>query len=581
MLENRSVTDINLSDNPIRSRGALILADASLRNPTWHFLKLSGGRLPLLYLKGTGFRTDAALAKKKQREVVGLTIDGPGNEAEPDAAAAHAGGTSTSGTSAGHSGVGESEVRGGHSGTLEHSDASAVPPGRSAPLLRVGAGETVGASAVPFEVVTTWDNVLPGYSMWVYLGGKPTDNARLPLPGSSATRVLRQSQSRKLDGSAATRSKTVTFSVDGESRNSGAKSDARHANMGEDGNEETKTFVGAHASGGLDSESVVSSDHTDDDSARRADKAAAREEALHRRAAAAAKPPPEPEDEELWIDLSDKGLTVEDVVVIGRLLWGNSSTTALDLSLNDIAGPDGKNLDGIFSLCEAIKVNTTLNMLDLQESNLSDEAAAHIAAAATHSQNLELIRFDEAELPVQVISGRLKQESLDLRTPDLSVLDEMEGGDGESKAPSVAGSASGASNSGGGTPKSAAVATNGSKALSGILKTSKSRGSGGDTPGTPGSGSVVSLLESMRSGGTGVTGDVDLDKLPKLLLSNRESTFVGELLRLSNNRGLRDLDGVTLLDTTHARFMYDDVQYHQVVMLALQMGVLTSLESLE
>ena len=65
------------------------------------------------------------------------------------------------------------------------------------------------------------------------------------------------------------------------------------------------------------------------------------------------------------------------------------------------------------------------------------------------------------------------------------------------------------------------------------------------------------------------------------MLSNRESTFVGELLRLTNNRKLTNLDGVSVVDTTHARFMYDDVQYHQVVMLALQIGVLTSLESLE
>ena len=48
------------------------------------------------------------------------------------------------------------------------------------------------------------------------------------------------------------------------------------------------------------------------------------------------------EDEEYqWLDLADLSLGVEDLVVIGRLVWYNSTATALDLSLSLLAGDSG------------------------------------------------------------------------------------------------------------------------------------------------------------------------------------------------------------------------------------------------
>lgn len=43
-----------------------------------------------------------------------------------------------------------------------------------------------------------------------------------------------------------------------------------------------------------------------------------------------------------WLSLSDSGVGPEDLAVIGLLLQGNSSATALDLSLNLIAGEKGE-----------------------------------------------------------------------------------------------------------------------------------------------------------------------------------------------------------------------------------------------
>mgnify|MGYP000324011920 CR=1 FL=1 len=47
-------------------------------------------------------------------------------------------------------------------------------------------------------------------------------------------------------------------------------------------------------------------------------------------------------EEYQWLDLTDKKLGVEDLVVVGRLIWYNSTATALDLSLNMLAGESGE-----------------------------------------------------------------------------------------------------------------------------------------------------------------------------------------------------------------------------------------------
>ena len=42
-------------------------------------------------------------------------------------------------------------------------------------------------------------------------------------------------------------------------------------------------------------------------------------------------------------------------------------------------------------------------MLDLQDTNVTSEAAKALAEGAYDSPSLELVRFDEAELPVKVL----------------------------------------------------------------------------------------------------------------------------------------------------------------------------------
>lgn len=75
-----------------------------------------------------------------------------------------------------------------------------------------------------------------------------------------------------------------------------------------------------------------------------------------------------------WLDLADRRLGVEDCVVVGRLVRDNPTATALDLSLNLLAGHDGESMDGILALCETLRHNTTLTMLDLQVSNCTAQA---------------------------------------------------------------------------------------------------------------------------------------------------------------------------------------------------------------
>ncbi len=48
------------------------------------------------------------------------------------------------------------------------------------------------------------------------------------------------------------------------------------------------------------------------------------------------------EDTVRWLSLSDCGVGPEDLTVIGLLLQGNECATALDLSLNLVAGEKGE-----------------------------------------------------------------------------------------------------------------------------------------------------------------------------------------------------------------------------------------------
>lgn len=66
-----------------------------------------------------------------------------------------------------------------------------------------------------------------------------------------------------------------------------------------------------------------------------------------------------------------------------------------------------------------------------------------------------------------------------------------------------------------------------------------------------------------------------------LPLTIRESRFVGEVLRLQHNTHITTLDGITVLNKKRTKFYNDDVMYHQVVMIGMQLRTLTTLKILE
>lgn len=90
------------------------------------------------------------------------------------------------------------------------------------------------------------------------------------------------------------------------------------------------------------------------------------------------------------------------VQVIGALISQNTVTTALDLSLNMIAGPNGDEMQGLRTLGDALRQNSRLEMLDLQDCNLGEACAELLAEACVFSNSLMLVRLDESEIPIKV-----------------------------------------------------------------------------------------------------------------------------------------------------------------------------------
>lgn len=188
----------------MKTRGALVLADVSLRNPVWTFLQLSGGKLPLDKLKGPNKRSD--------------------DESRPTA-------------------------------KLRPASASAAVEEASVHTVANSAlSRTSDADTVPMSPITHPVDLI----LWQFLGGKIATDL-LPVVASGA------GSGNPIIAAAPPSSVSSEFG--------------------------TVTLA--------------------------------------------------EENDNMWIDLSERSLTVEDVVVIGRLLWENSTATALDLSLNDIAGAKG------------------------------------------------------------------------------------------------------------------------------------------------------------------------------------------------------------------------------------------------
>jgi len=71
------------------------------------------------------------------------------------------------------------------------------------------------------------------------------------------------------------------------------------------------------------------------------------------------------------------------------------------------------------------------------------------------------------------------------------------------------------------------------------------------------------------------------NSVPLMPITIRESRFVGEVIRLCHNTTITTLDGCTVQGKEEARFFNDDVMYHQVAMISLQLRSLTSLTVLE
>ena len=59
---------------------------------------------------------------------------------------------------------------------------------------------------------------------------------------------------------------------------------------------------------------------------------------------------------------------------------------------------------------------------------MADMCATAIAEACHVSNSLRLLRFDEAELPVQVLRGRHPEPMVELRSPDVEAMRRVKGG---------------------------------------------------------------------------------------------------------------------------------------------------------
>jgi len=83
------------------------------------------------------------------------------------------------------------------------------------------------------------------------------------------------------------------------------------------------------------------------------------------------------------IDLSAKGLTAHDAAVVAEILKTNTSVTEVKLYNNKEIGDEGTK-----ALAEALKVNTTLKLLDLQVCGIGDDGAVALAEALRSNTSL-------------------------------------------------------------------------------------------------------------------------------------------------------------------------------------------------
>ena len=56
------------------------------------------------------------------------------------------------------------------------------------------------------------------------------------------------------------------------------------------------------------------------------------------------------------------------------------------MSLNNIAGEEGKDFQGLRALADALRFNTTLEMLDLQHTNIQVDGASILSSGMAANQ---------------------------------------------------------------------------------------------------------------------------------------------------------------------------------------------------
>ena len=97
------------------------------------------------------------------------------------------------------------------------------------------------------------------------------------------------------------------------------------------------------------------------------------------------------------IDLQGKGLTAHDATVVAEILKFKTSVTVVLLGGNEEIGDEGAK-----ALAEALKVNTTVEKLDLMYCGIGDDGAAALAEALRSNTSLTELVFEGNGISEQV-----------------------------------------------------------------------------------------------------------------------------------------------------------------------------------
>ena len=341
-----------LQDNKIGINGALALADAALRNDVWALLRLHG-TLPLRLLQGVQSQVvdplglaEELVPEPELRDEQGRLIDADGNLIDEDgnkideegniierapragsvASRSHVSATRLSNTQE----AGQDTTPTAAGKQAEQQPDEAVPnevgddaAGPGADHQEDSAGE-VALDSTPGQDAATHADQSSGV-------GSAAEQGTATAGGDDTEADERAEPSH--DSGQGTSEANDDTAAGAEATMGGASDDPTQASGGEGGAEQVDvedSEARPHEDVHIDAESTIDfnaggvsvfGDATED---------------------ATTAPLYVIEDEEYqWLDLADLSLGVEDLVVIGRLVWYNSTATALDLSLSLLAGDSG------------------------------------------------------------------------------------------------------------------------------------------------------------------------------------------------------------------------------------------------